>query len=106
MSTLHTVRVNDEEIVLVFVESLQRKKPELREARRMGPLEAVVKMGKAGGLWLLTIGGRLLLDLQTCNFRLGVASPWALVRTDKACQGRHPEPAEPEPSVQAEGKGM
>lgn len=33
-------------------------------------------------------------------------SAWALVRTNKACQERHPEPAEPEPSVQAEGKGM
>lgn len=64
MSALHTVRENDEAVVLVFVESLQRKQRELCEARRMGTLEAVVKMGKGGGLWLL-------LDLQTCNFRLG-----------------------------------
>lgn len=71
MSTLHTIRMNEAAIVLVFMESLQRKKPELCEARRMGHLEAIVKMGK-DGLWLLTIGGRLLLNLQTCNFRLGI----------------------------------
>lgn len=33
-------------------------------------------------------------------------SAGAQVRTNKACQGRCPEPAEPERSVQAEGKGM
>lgn len=63
--------MNEGEIVLVFMESLQRKKPELCEARRMGHLEEVVKMGK-GGLWLLTAGGRVPLNLQTYNFRLGI----------------------------------
>lgn len=63
--------MNEEEIVLFFMESLQRKKPELCEARRMEDLEDVVKRGK-GTLWLLTVGGRLLLNLQTYSFRVGI----------------------------------
>lgn len=48
------------------------KKPKLCEVRGKVPLETIVKMGKGGGLWLLTKGGMVLLDLQTCSFRLGI----------------------------------
>lgn len=71
----------------IFSETLQLQEPKptitLKEMQAesviIGLENSLLRYGGAGSLWLLAIGGRLLLHLHFCNYRIGSAL-WLRVR--------------------------
>ena len=76
----------------IFLETLQLQKPKptttLKEMKAesviIGLENSLLRYGRAGSLWLLATGGRLILHLQFCKYRMDSVL-WLQVRDWKLC---------------------